>query len=88
MGQDTVPANKILFVQNLPTTTNNSMLAMLFQQFPGFQEVSNACPAPVLPDGSHNLGRDLPSLALKFTIPRGSSTLFMGQQALPRLVGL
>jgi RNA recognition motif-containing protein len=30
--------NKILFVQNLPTATTSSMLAMLFQQFPGYVE--------------------------------------------------
>ncbi|GMH39664.1 hypothetical protein BSKO_07562 [Bryopsis sp. KO-2023] len=31
--------NKILFVQNLPETTNEMMLNMLFQQYPGFREV-------------------------------------------------
>ena len=31
--------NKILFVQNLPETSNEAMLGMLFQQFPGFREV-------------------------------------------------
>ena len=33
------PPNKILFVQNLPSATNDQMLGMLFQQFPGFKEV-------------------------------------------------
>ena len=31
--------NKILFVENLPEGTNEAMLTMLFQQFPGFVEV-------------------------------------------------
>lgn len=35
--------NKILFVENLPNGTNEAMLSMLFQQFPGFKEV-RACP--------------------------------------------
>jgi RNA recognition motif-containing protein len=35
----TAPANKILFVQNLPEATNSQMLSMLFQQFQGFIEV-------------------------------------------------
>lgn len=30
--------HKILFVQNLPTATTDAMLAMLFQQFPGYKE--------------------------------------------------
>lgn len=33
------PPNKILFVQNLPENSTEAMLAMLFQQFPGFREV-------------------------------------------------
>lgn len=33
------PPNKILFVQDLPEATNEAMLGMLFQQFPGFKEV-------------------------------------------------
>lgn len=33
------PPNKILFIQGLPPATNDSMLGMLFQQFPGFKEV-------------------------------------------------
>lgn len=33
------PPNKILFVQNLPEATNDIMLSMLFQQFPGYREV-------------------------------------------------
>lgn len=31
--------NKILFLTNLPTETNEMMLTMLFNQFPGFKEV-------------------------------------------------
>ncbi|KXZ49464.1 hypothetical protein GPECTOR_21g690 [Gonium pectorale] len=37
-GQASAP-NKILFVQNLPENSNEAMLGMLFQQFPGFREV-------------------------------------------------
>ncbi|XP_041674983.1 U1 small nuclear ribonucleoprotein A-like [Drosophila eugracilis] len=33
------PPNKILFVTNLPEGTNEMMLALLFNQFPGFKEV-------------------------------------------------
>eukprot|EP00731_Ephydatia_muelleri_P024957 Em0017g40a len=33
------PPNKILFLTNLPEETNDQMLIMLFQQFPGFREV-------------------------------------------------
>ncbi|CAD7699815.1 unnamed protein product [Ostreobium quekettii] len=36
------PPNKILFIQNLPEATNERMLSMLFQQFPGFKEVRMA----------------------------------------------
>lgn len=39
MPQGQVLPNKILFVQNLPQTTNEMMLNMLFQQYPGFREV-------------------------------------------------
>lgn len=31
--------NKILFITNLPEETNESMLTLLFNQFPGFKEV-------------------------------------------------
>jgi RNA recognition motif-containing protein len=31
--------HRILFAQNLPDECNDRMLAMLFQQYPGFQEV-------------------------------------------------
>jgi len=34
-----LPPNKILFVENLPDQCTDLMLAMLFQQFPGFKEV-------------------------------------------------
>ena len=33
------PPNKILFLTNLPEETNEVMLTMLFNQFPGFKEV-------------------------------------------------
>jgi len=33
------PPNEILFVTNLPEETNEMMLSMLFNQFPGFKEV-------------------------------------------------
>ena len=32
------PPNKILFVQNLPEATSDQMLALLFNQFPGYKE--------------------------------------------------
>jgi len=34
-----MPPNNKLFIQNLPEQANDMMLAMLFQQFPGFREV-------------------------------------------------
>ncbi|KAF2199545.1 small nuclear ribonucleoprotein U1a [Delitschia confertaspora ATCC 74209] len=34
-----VPANKILFVQNIPKDVDTEALTTLFQQFPGFKEV-------------------------------------------------
>jgi U2 small nuclear ribonucleoprotein B'' len=36
---DANPPHKTLFVQNLPPATTEAMLAMLFQQFPGFDRV-------------------------------------------------
>jgi U1 small nuclear ribonucleoprotein A len=33
------PPNNILFITNLPEETNELMLSMLFNQFPGFKEV-------------------------------------------------
>ncbi|QDZ22914.1 U1 small nuclear ribonucleoprotein A [Chloropicon primus] len=33
------PPHNILFVQNLPPATSQAMIAMLFEQFPGFKEV-------------------------------------------------
>ena len=33
------PPNAILFLTNLPEETNEMMLSMLFNQFPGFKEV-------------------------------------------------
>lgn len=38
-GDATAPPHKILFVERLPEATNDAMLSMLFQQFPGFREV-------------------------------------------------
>jgi hypothetical protein len=37
--------NKILFLENLPDGTNEAMLTMLFQQFPGFKEVGGRPPS-------------------------------------------
>jgi len=43
MGQPAIlpeqPPNQILFLTNLPEETNEMMLSMLFNQFPGFKEV-------------------------------------------------
>ena len=39
-GVDNAPPNQILFLTNLPSETNEMMLSMLFNQFPGFKEVS------------------------------------------------
>lgn len=39
VSSDNTPANKILFVENLPEQSTTQMLTMLFQQFPGFREV-------------------------------------------------
>jgi len=36
---DNAPPNQILFLTNLPEETNEMMLSMLFNQFPGFKEV-------------------------------------------------
>lgn len=36
---DDNPPNTILFLNNLPEETNEMMLSMLFNQFPGFKEV-------------------------------------------------
>ena len=38
-GVDNAPPNQILFLTNLPAETNEMMLSMLFNQFPGFKEV-------------------------------------------------
>ena len=37
---DNAPPNQILFLTNLPEETNEMMLSMLFNQFPGFKEVN------------------------------------------------
>jgi U2 small nuclear ribonucleoprotein B'' len=36
---ENAPPNQILFLTNLPEETNEMMLSMLFNQFPGFKEV-------------------------------------------------
>ena len=38
-GTENAPPNQILFLTNLPPETNEMMLSMLFNQFPGFKEV-------------------------------------------------
>ncbi|XP_023322895.1 U1 small nuclear ribonucleoprotein A-like [Eurytemora carolleeae] len=38
-GVENAPPNQILFLTNLPSETNEMMLSMLFNQFPGFKEV-------------------------------------------------
>ncbi|CAN1266410.1 U2 small nuclear ribonucleoprotein B'' [Linum perenne] len=38
-GEETMPPNNILFIQNLPHGTTSMMLHVLFQQYPGFKEV-------------------------------------------------
>merc|ERR1719228_2453814 len=38
-GAGNAPPNQILFLTNLPEETNEMMLSMLFNQFPGFKEV-------------------------------------------------
>lgn len=39
MPEDLLPANNILFVQNLPPESNEALVASLFSQFAGFREV-------------------------------------------------
>ena len=48
-GVDNAPPNQILFLTNLPTETNEMMLSMLFNQFPGFKEVPThwQCPEQI-----------------------------------------
>jgi RNA recognition motif-containing protein len=38
-GSGAADPNEILFITNLPEETNEMMLSMLFNQFPGFKEV-------------------------------------------------
>lgn len=38
-GQDAMPPNNILFIQNLPVETTSMMLQLLFEQYPGFKEI-------------------------------------------------
>ena len=40
------PPHKTLFVQNLPPATSEAMLAMLFEQFPGFERVRMVAAKP------------------------------------------
>ena len=47
MGMSDAAPHKILFVQNLPTATTDAMLAMLFQQFPGYKETRMVRPLAV-----------------------------------------
>ena len=39
VATENAPPNQILFLTNLPEETNEMMLSMLFNQFPGFKEV-------------------------------------------------
>ncbi|KAL1192742.1 U2 small nuclear ribonucleoprotein B'' [Cardamine amara subsp. amara] len=38
-GQEAMPPNNILFLQNLPYETTSVMLQLLFDQYPGFKEI-------------------------------------------------
>ncbi|KFK21954.1 hypothetical protein AALP_AAs48252U000300 [Arabis alpina] len=38
-GQEAMPPNNILFIQNLPYETTSDMLQVLFKQYPGFKEI-------------------------------------------------
>ncbi|ESQ51590.1 hypothetical protein EUTSA_v10017204mg [Eutrema salsugineum] len=38
-GQEAMPPNNILFIQNLPHETTSVMLQLLFAQYPGFKEI-------------------------------------------------
>lgn len=50
ISDDLLPPNNILFVQNLPSTSNEVKLSDLFRQFPGFKEVR-------LVPGKESIGR-------------------------------
>ncbi|KAL1202055.1 U2 small nuclear ribonucleoprotein B'' 2 [Cardamine amara subsp. amara] len=45
-GQETMPPNNILFIQNLPIETTSMMLQLLFKQYPGFKEIRMIEPKP------------------------------------------
>jgi hypothetical protein len=62
------PPNKILFAQNLPEATTGQMLAMLFQQYPGFHEVC-AC------DSKSHLQSDLRNIGAGCARSRGGGCL-------------
>ncbi|CAA7037952.1 unnamed protein product [Microthlaspi erraticum] len=38
-GEEAMPPNNILFIQNLPYETTSTMLQLLFVQYPGFKEI-------------------------------------------------
>ncbi|EOA29305.1 hypothetical protein CARUB_v10025584mg [Capsella rubella] len=38
-GQEAMPPNNLLFIQNLPHETTSIMLQLLFEQYPGFKEI-------------------------------------------------
>ncbi len=52
-GAGLEPPNKILFVQELPPATNDQMLGMLFQQFPGERRHPHSALQPRHPCVSH-----------------------------------
>ncbi|XP_033147397.1 U2 small nuclear ribonucleoprotein B'' isoform X1 [Brassica rapa] len=45
-GQDAMPPNNILFIQNLPHDTTTAMLEFLFRQYPGFKEIRMVAAKP------------------------------------------
>ncbi|XP_018441604.1 U2 small nuclear ribonucleoprotein B'' isoform X3 [Raphanus sativus] len=45
-GQEAMPPNNILFIQNLPHDTTTAMLEFLFRQYPGFKEIRMVAAKP------------------------------------------
>uniref|UniRef100_A0A1J3CFX2 U2 small nuclear ribonucleoprotein B n=1 Tax=Noccaea caerulescens TaxID=107243 RepID=A0A1J3CFX2_NOCCA len=45
-GQEAMPPNKLLFIENLPYETTSTMLEFLFVQYPGFKEIRMAPAKP------------------------------------------
>ncbi|CAH8313382.1 unnamed protein product [Eruca vesicaria subsp. sativa] len=45
-GQEAMPPNNILFIQNLPHNTTTDMLEYLFSQYPGFKEIRMVAAKP------------------------------------------